>query len=94
MTVGLIKGRHNLPHDVDAYIWDEYTIEDVTDVYRLEDHARRWVQTHKPHDLTVYVTGLTVCTVAVINACHEAKVPLFLMHYNRAAKRYFLQVVK
>lgn len=92
MTVGLIKGRHNLPETVTNYIWGG-DIKDVTDVIRMEQHAMDWVQIHRPINLTVYVTGLTAALVAVIKACALYKIPLTLMHYNRETKRYFSQRV-
>lgn len=94
MVAGLIKGRHNLPSEVQEYIWEDYTIGDVTDVVAIENHARRWIERHNPKELTVFVTGLTVALVAVINACREEHIPLFLMHYNRETRQYFHQTVK
>lgn len=41
--------------------------------------------------LTVYVTGLTACTAAVIAACARNGVPLTLMHYNAADGSYIEQ---
>lgn len=94
MVVGLIRGRHNLPSEVTEYIWDDYSISDVTDVFSIENYAKKWIGVRKPDELTVYVTGLTVALVAVINACHEAHIPLYLMHFNRDTRSYYPQVVK
>ena len=42
ITVGLIKGRHDLP--VSDYIWDE--IPDVTDYKAMDRHVISWIGTH------------------------------------------------
>ena len=41
--------------------------------------------------LTVYVTGLTACTAAVIKACALNGVGLTLMHYDRETGEYLPQ---
>lgn len=43
--------------------------------------------------LVLYVTGLTVATVAVINVCIELVIPLALMHYNSNRGDYCPQEV-
>lgn len=43
--------------------------------------------------LNLYVTGLTVATVAVINACHDLGVNLTLWHYDRSTNTYYAQEV-
>lgn len=43
--------------------------------------------------LVLYVTGLTVATVAVINVCMGVGIPLTLMHYDRDRGDYYPQEV-
>jgi hypothetical protein len=43
--------------------------------------------------LTIYVTGLTVALVAVINACKKANIALTLMHFDRVGNCYYPQKV-
>lgn len=45
-------------------------------------------------DLVLYVTGLTVATVAVINVCRGLGVSLTLMHYDQSAGDYYPQGVR
>lgn len=44
-------------------------------------------------DLVLYVTGLSVALVAVINACIRVGIGLTLMHYNRDTGNYYPQDV-
>lgn len=44
--------------------------------------------------LVLYVTGLTVATVAVINVCIRVGISLTLMHYNRDTGSYYPQDVR
>ena len=44
-------------------------------------------------DLVLYVTGLTVATVAVINVCIRVGISLTLMHFNQATGGYYPQEV-
>ena len=44
-------------------------------------------------DLTLYVTGLTVALVSVINNCKDLGINLVLMHFNRDTNDYFEQRV-
>lgn len=43
--------------------------------------------------LVLYVTGLTVATVAVINVCLHVGISLTLMHFNQANGNYYPQGV-
>lgn len=44
-------------------------------------------------DLVLYVTGLSVALVAVINACMRVGISLTLMHFNRETGDYYPQDV-
>lgn len=43
--------------------------------------------------LNLYVTGLTVALIAVLNVCRKEGIKVTLYHYNTATKEYFPQEV-
>lgn len=45
-------------------------------------------------ELILYVTGLTVAVIAILNACYEIGVQVTLMHYNSATGEYYPQEVR
>lgn len=76
---GLISGRHAMP--VDEYVFDE--IENMFSFFNLEVKALSSIE--KTSDLLVlYVTGLTVATVSVLNVAKKLGYKeVVLKHYNR-----------
>lgn len=76
---GLISGRHAMP--VEEYVFDE--IEDMFRFFDLEFKALSSIE--KTSDLLVlYVTGLTVATISVINVAKKLGYKdVVLKHYNR-----------
>lgn len=76
---GLISGRHAMP--VEEYVFDE--IEDMFRFFDLEVKALSYIE--KTSDLLVlYVTGLTVATISVINVAKKLGYKdVVLKHYNR-----------
>lgn len=76
---GLISGRHAMP--VDEYVFDE--IENMFSFFDLEVKALSSIE--KTSDLLVlYVTGLTVATVSVLNVAKKLGYKdVVLKHYNR-----------
>lgn len=76
---GLVSGRHVMP--VDEYVFDE--IEDMFRFFDLEVKAISSIE--KTSDLLVlYVTGLTVATISVINVAKKLGYKdVVLKHYNR-----------
>lgn len=90
--VALCESRHEIPQAVDGAIFGQSV--DPTSPLRLEAEARRVIKESGVEYLTVYVTGLSVALVAVINACHALGVHLTLMHYDREKGKYFHQVVR
>ena len=104
VKVGLIRGRHEMP--VSAYIFDE--IEDMFDYKSIYDHIADFIRnevgiechrgsgihTNKGKKvLIVYVTGLTSVACALVDVCNKLGVPLGLMHYDRNADSYRMQVL-
>lgn len=76
---GLISGRHAMP--VEEYVFDE--IEDMFRFFDLEVKALSSIE--KTSDLLVlYVTGLTVATISIINVAKKLGYKdVVLKHYNR-----------
>nr|DAY36426.1 MAG TPA: hypothetical protein [Bacteriophage sp.] len=76
---GLVSGRHAMP--VEEYIFTE--IEDMFSFFDLEVKALSSIE--KTSDLLVlYVTGLTVATVSVLNVAKKLGYKeVVLKHYNR-----------
>lgn len=91
-SFGLVSGRHPLP--VDAYVLDE--VKDVTDVAAIRDAVRESLDAKLSADdtsIALYVTGLTVITLEVVNYCVDHKLGLTCYHFNRDTGDYFSQVV-
>lgn len=85
----LCAGRHFTP-DVDGSVFD-HAVNPV-DVKTLENEALFVLR--GVTELDLYVTGLTVACVAVINACHERNIKLTLYHFDRDRGCYYPQAVK
>lgn len=86
---GLVSGRHEMP--VEEYIFTE--IEDMFKFFNLEVQAISSIK--KTSDLLVlYVTGLTVATVSVLNVAKKLGYKdVVLKHYNRDSGLYESQWV-
>ena len=92
IKVALCEGRHTMPEGVQGSIFPN-TIN-PTDVESIEQIALDFMEAHKEDDVHVYVTGLTVALVAVINAAVKVQcADLTLHHYDRDTGDYFQQPV-
>ena len=96
MNIGLIKGRHEIPEVNGLYVFNE--LIDPTDVIGINEIAIDRVKqlfnnSDEERSMNLYVTGLTVAPVAVINVCRMYHIKLILRHYNRDTNHYFPQVV-
>ena len=95
MNIGLVKGRHEIPN-VNKYLFTE--IADVTDVKAIEkvaDSAIKALPTPISRVLNIYVTGLTVALIAVLNAVRrDERFTVTLWHFNSATGEYFAQSVE
>lgn len=88
--LGLCKGRHDIPQ-VERYVFD--TIDDPTDVGYLHNVAYDVIAGLDTNKIHLYVTGLTVALVEVINVCRELECELTLYHFDRDTNSYFPQNV-
>ena len=77
----MCEGRHVIPQ-VTEYLFG--TVINPLDLEGLESTAAEKLQNVDSLDL--YVTGLTVATVCVINVCANLGIALTLYHYDRDRK--------
>lgn len=88
-VLGLCKGRHEMP--VSSFIFDG-AIEDPTDLKWLAATVSNSLS--DTTELDLYVTGLTVALVAVINYCCKYGIELTLYHFDTKSGSYFPQKVE
>lgn len=86
----LCEGRHQMPEEVEGSIFSNTL--DPLDIEGMEKIANKKLA--GVQELTLYVTGLSVALVAVINICHRKKIELLLMHFDRSTGNYYPQEVK
>lgn len=80
-----------MPANVEGAIFNE--IADPTNTDDIYLTALTWLDSNNVGELNLYVTGLTVALIAVINACKVRGVDLTLWHFNRDTNSYFAQEV-
>ena len=89
LNMALCEGRHAIPNATNGAIFGN-TINPI-DVCGLEEKALNKLEGVKA--LNLYVTGLSVALVAVINVCHREGIMLTLWHYDRDSGNYYPQSV-
>lgn len=89
LNMALCEGRHSIPQAVDGSIFSN-TLNPL-DVSGLEEQAFHKLE--GVNALNLYVTGLSVALVAVINVCHREDIMLTLWHYDRDSGNYYPQSV-
>ena len=88
---GLCLGRHNIP-GVENYIFgNELNPLDIAD---MEKQAAKKLRAFHDGKITLYVTGLTVALISVLNVCRDFNITVTLMHYDRESGNYYAQEVK
>lgn len=88
--MALCEGRHEIQEAVDGAIF-ENSINPL-DLDGMRATVSEKLAEVKAIDL--YVTGLTVALVEVINFCHANGVKLTLWHFDRESGEYYQQKVK
>lgn len=88
-TMCLCEGRHDIPQAVDGAIFP--SVVNPTDINALQRIVREKLENVTKLDL--YVTGLTVALIEVINYCSLYDIELKLYHYNRDTDSYYTQDV-
>lgn len=100
LSCGLVSERHNMPTNVNAYIFEKYLNTNL--VFNFEEQyaiARKFILDHifeggKPvKDLIVYCTGIQSALASVIRAAYDLKVNLILAHYDSYNDKYRYQLV-
>ena len=79
-----------IPQAIDGSVFG--TELDPLDLSGMEREAAK--QLCDVFTLNLYVTGLTVALIAVLNVCREQKIKVTLYHYNRETGNYYPQEVK
>lgn len=95
ISVGTVSGRHQLP--VQEYVINE-EIEDVTDVDSIQKKVDKYFEENIANvddkvELILYVTGLTLVMLAIVNACKKYGCDLVCMHYDRENDCYIGQKI-
>lgn len=95
VKLALCESRHEIP-EVDGAVFPNTV--DPTDMVSLRVHCARRLKSEILDKgityLDLYVTGLTVALVEVINWCIAHKVHLTLWHYDRESGDYYPQEVR
>ena len=100
IAVELFKGRHKF-EDIEGCIFNK-ELRDVKNMYYMQMSIkkavdalmkRHGVREYRDIELDVYVTGLTVALVEVINFCSLYDIKLVLYHYDKYTKNYYTQDV-
>lgn len=87
--MALCEGRHDIPEAVDGSIFG-FEI-DPLHPEKLEEDAAAKIHDLGIKKLNLYVTGLSVALVAVINAAKLTGVELVLYHYDKNSDTYYTQ---
>ena len=98
INIALCEARHQMPECVTGAIYPNTV--DPLDIAGITETADMFMREHFGEDVNVYVTGLTVCTIAVIKAAlmrlaTERARPrtLTLWYFDRATGDYYPQVI-
>ena len=90
-SMELCKGRHET-QATDGAIFE--TEVNPLDIIALESHAKERLANLNITSLSLYVTGLTVALIAVLNATKELNIKVTLCHFDRKTGKYYCQEVK
>lgn len=91
-SMSLCLGRHAIPEAVDGAIYP--TEVNPLEVDELEVKEMYILSAKHITFLNLYVTGLTVALIAVLNICKELDIRVTLYHYDRESGKYYAQEVK
>lgn len=100
IAVELFKGRHKF-ENIEGCIFNR-ELRDVKNMYYMQLSIkkaidalmkRHEIREYRDIELDVYVTGLTVALVEVINFCSLYGIKLVLYHYDKYTKSYYTQDV-
>lgn len=90
VSMALCEGRHEIPQAEDGAIFgNNLNPLDLLGMAITAEEKLMDVQI-----LNLYVTGLTVALVTVINVCHNKGIDLTLWHFDRESGEYYPQKVR
>jgi len=92
ISVGVCESRHPMP--VGTYIFPKtLKSNEITDPILLYEISRNFMSAWKERvdHINLFVTGLTVATIAVINAMLVVGISFTIYHWNSKSKKYFTQ---
>lgn len=88
------EGRHDVPDAVDGPIFLASDSEYITDPDMLEEEALLKLREMQVTRLNLYITGLTIAVLAILNACKELGITVITWHYDRDFKNYYAYPMK
>ena len=98
INIALCEARHAMPECVTGAIYPNTV--DPLDIAGITETADAFMREHSGEDVNVYVTGLTVCTIAVVKAAmmrlatdKPCPALLTLWHFDRATGDYYPQTI-
>lgn len=91
INLGLCQGRHSIPQ-VTEYIFTQEV--NPLDVDGLTRQAVVSLLPFAGKQINLYVTGLTVALVAVINTAITHGITLILWHFDRESGNYYPQELR
>ena len=93
IRVTVCKGRHEIPQATDGAIFEQ-TITEMNPAGLFAKASERLICDYEliTGDMVhLYVTGLTMATLAIVNVCHSVGIQLMCHHYNKETGRYIPQ---
>lgn len=97
INIALCEARHQMPECVTGAIYPNTV--DPLNIAGITETADVFMREHSGEDVNVYVTGLTICTVAVVKAAlmrlatDKPGPKLTLWHFDRATGDYYPQTI-
>lgn len=91
LKLAVCEGRHEIPQATDGAIFPQ-EVANPFDFSALAEIVKGKLDSCTRLDL--YITGLTPCTLAVVNYCGKNLIPLTCWHYNRDTGAYVPQKMK
>ena len=95
ISVAVCNGRHEIPQAVDGAVFAQ-TITEMNPKKLYDSAQKRLVNDYKlaKGDLVnLYVTGLTMATLAIVKVCKDLQVEVICHHFDRETGSYIAQVM-
>ena len=95
IKVAVCKGRHEIPQATDGAIFEQ-TITEMNPAGLFAKASERLIRDYEliTGDMVhLYVTGLTMATLAVVNVCHSVGIQLVCHHYDKETGKYIPQLM-